>query len=121
MKKWFERDIKMVLDKIVRADNNDAWVEVRAKKIAPPEVSAQVLKKMKKTTEDYLGEPVTEAVITVHSLFQRLPAPGHQGCRPYGAGSKRIINEPTAAAWPLAWKKEGNRKVAVYDLRAGAL
>ena len=116
-----QRDIKMVPYKIVRADNNDAWVEVRAKKIAPPEVSAQVLKKMKKTAEDYLGEPVTEAVITVPAYFNDSQRQATKDAgRIAGLEVKRIINEPTAAALAFGMdKKEGDRKVAVYDLGGG--
>jgi molecular chaperone DnaK len=116
-----QRDIKMVPYKIVRADNNDAWVEVRGKKIAPPEVSAQVLKKMKKTAEDYLGEPVTEAVITVPAYFNDSQRQATKDAgRIAGLEVKRIINEPTAAALAFGMdKKEGDRKVAVYDLGGG--
>ncbi|GAB1720846.1 MAG: Heat shock protein Hsp70 [Nitrosospira sp.] len=116
-----QRDIKMVPYKIVKADNNDAWVEVRGKKIAPPEVSAQVLKKMKKTAEDYLGEPVTEAVITVPAYFNDSQRQATKDAgRIAGMEVKRIINEPTAAALAFGMdKKEGDRKVAVYDLGGG--
>jgi molecular chaperone DnaK len=116
-----QRDIKMVPYKIVKADNNDAWVEVRGKKIAPPEVSAQVLKKMKKTAEDYLGEPVTEAVITVPAYFNDSQRQATKDAgRIAGLEVKRIINEPTAAALAFGMdKKEGDRKVAVYDLGGG--
>jgi molecular chaperone DnaK len=78
-----QKDIALMPYKIVKADNGDAWVEVRGKKIAPPQVSAQVLKKMKKTAEDYLGEEVTEAVITVPAYFNDSAAPGDQGRRPH--------------------------------------
>ena len=116
-----QRDIKMVPYKIVKADNNDAWVEVRGKKIAPPEISAQVLKKMKKTAEDYLGEPVTEAVITVPAYFNDSQRQATKDAgRIAGLEVKRIINEPTAAALAFGMdKKEGDRKVAVYDLGGG--
>ncbi|MEK7302901.1 MAG: molecular chaperone DnaK, partial [Pseudomonadota bacterium] len=116
-----QRDIKMVPYSIIKADNNDAWVEVRGKKIAPPEVSAQVLMKMKKTAEDYLGEPVTEAVITVPAYFndKQRQATKDAG-RIAGLEVKRIINEPTAAALAFGMdKKEGDRKIAVYDLGGG--
>lgn len=116
-----QRDIKMVPYSIVRADNNDAWVEVRGKKIAPPEVSAQVLMKMKKTAEDYLGEPVTEAVITVPAYFNDSQRQATKDAgRIAGLEVKRIINEPTAAALAFGLdKKEGDRKIAVYDLGGG--
>jgi len=113
-----QRDIKMVPYSIVRADNNDAWVEVRGRKIAPPEISAQVLIKMKKTAEDYLGEPVSEAVITVPAYFNDSQRQATKDAgRIAGLEVKRIINEPTAAALAFGMdKKEGDRKIAVYDL-----
>lgn len=116
-----QRDIKMVPYNIIKADNNDAWVEVRDKKIAPPEISAQVLKKMKKTAEDYLGEPVIEAVITVPAYFNDSQRQATKDAgRIAGLEVKRIINEPTAAALAFGMdKKEGNRTVAVYDLGGG--
>ncbi|HLP81110.1 MAG TPA: molecular chaperone DnaK [Nitrosomonas sp.] len=116
-----QRDIKMVPYSIVKADNNDAWVEVRGKKIAPPEVSAQVLMKMKKTAEDYLGESVTEAVITVPAYFNDSQRQATKDAgRIAGLEVKRIINEPTAAALAFGLdKKEGDRKIAVYDLGGG--
>jgi molecular chaperone DnaK len=116
-----QRDIKMVPYSIVRADNSDAWVEVRGKKIAPPEVSAQVLMKMKKTAEDYLGETVTEAVITVPAYFNDSQRQATKDAgRIAGLEVKRIINEPTAAALAFGLdKKEGDRKIAVYDLGGG--
>lgn len=116
-----QRDIKMVPYTIVKADNNDAWVEVRGKKIAPPEVSAQVLLKMKKTAEDYLGESVTEAVITVPAYFNDSQRQATKDAgRIAGLEVKRIINEPTAAALAFGLdKKEGDRKIAVYDLGGG--
>ncbi len=116
-----QRDIKMVPYSIIKADNNDAWVEVRGKKIAPPEVSAQVLMKMKKTAEDYLGEPVTEAVITVPAYFNDSQRQATKDAgRIAGLEVKRIINEPTAAALAFGLdKKEGDRKIAVYDLGGG--
>ena len=116
-----QKDIKMVPYSIIKADNNDAWVEVRGQKIAPPEISAQVLIKMKKTAEDYLGEPVTEAVITVPAYFNDSQRQATKDAgRIAGLEVKRIINEPTAAALAFGMdKKEGNRKVAVYDLGGG--
>ncbi|OUD14403.1 molecular chaperone DnaK [Thioflexithrix psekupsensis] len=116
-----QRDINMVPYKIVGADNGDAWVEVKGKKMAPPEVSARVLMKMKKTAEDYLGEPVTEAVITVPAYFNDSQRQATKDAgRIAGLDVKRIINEPTAAA--LAYgldKKRGDAKIAVYDLGGG--
>ncbi len=116
-----QKDIDMVPYKIVRADNNDAWIEVRGRKIAPPEISAQVLMKMKKTAEDYLGEPVTEAVITVPAYFNDSQRQATKDAgRIAGLEVKRIINEPTAAALAFGLdKKEGDRKIAVYDLGGG--
>lgn len=116
-----QRDIKMVPYSIVRADNNDAWVEVRGRKIAPPEISAQVLIKMKKTAEDYLGESVSEAVITVPAYFNDSQRQATKDAgRIAGLEVKRIINEPTAAALAFGMdKKEGDRKIAVYDLGGG--
>lgn len=116
-----QKDIKMVPYKIVRADNGDAWVEIRGRRIAPPEVSAQVLMKMKKTAEDYLGEPVTEAVITVPAYFNDSQRQATKDAgRIAGLEVKRIINEPTAAALAFGLdKKEGDRKIAVYDLGGG--
>ncbi|WP_350282464.1 molecular chaperone DnaK [Nitrosomonas sp.] len=116
-----QKDISMTPYKIVRADNNDAWIEVRGRKIAPPEVSAQVLMKMKKTAEDYLGEPVTEAVITVPAYFNDSQRQATKDAgRIAGLEVKRIINEPTAAALAFGLdKKEGDRKIAVYDLGGG--
>jgi len=115
------RDAGMVPYNIARADNGDAWIEVNGKKMAPPEISARVLMKMKKTAEDYLGEPVTEAVITVPAYFndsqrQATKAAG----RIAGLEVKRIINEPTAAALAYGMdKKRGDSKIAVYDLGGG--
>jgi len=116
-----QKDISMTPYKIVRADNNDAWIEARGRKIAPPEVSAQVLMKMKKTAEDYLGEPVTEAVITVPAYFNDSQRQATKDAgRIAGLEVKRIINEPTAAALAFGLdKKEGDRKIAVYDLGGG--
>ena len=116
-----QRDIKMVPYKIVRADNGDAWVEVQGKKMAPPEISARVLMKMKKTAEDYLGEPVTEAVITVPAYFNDSQRQATKDAgRIAGLEVKRIINEPTAAALAYGLDKQGgDRKIAVYDLGGG--
>ncbi len=119
--KEVQKDIKLVPYKIIKADNGDAWVEVRGKKMAPPEISARVLQKMKKTAEDYLGETVTEAVITVPAYFNDSQRQATKDAgRIAGLEVKRIINEPTAAA--LAYgldKKRGDRKIAVYDLGGG--
>ncbi len=119
--KEVQKDIGLMPYKIIKADNNDAWVEVRGKKIAPPEISAQVLIKMKKTAEDYLGEPVTEAVITVPAYFNDSQRQATKDAgRIAGLEVKRIINEPTAAALAFGMdKKEGDRKIAVYDLGGG--
>ena len=116
-----QKAIKLVPYKIVQAQNGDAWVEVRGKKMAPPEISAQVLMKMKKTAEDYLGEPVTEAVITVPAYFNDSQRQATKDAgRIAGLDVKRIINEPTAAALAFGMdKKEGDRKIAVYDLGGG--
>ena len=116
-----QRDIKMVPYKIVAADNGDAWVEANGKKMAPPEVSARVLMKMKKTAEEYLGEDVTEAVITVPAYFNDSQRQATKDAgKIAGLDVKRIINEPTAAA--LAYgldKKRGDSKLAVFDLGGG--
>ncbi|HWQ37373.1 MAG TPA: molecular chaperone DnaK [Burkholderiales bacterium] len=119
--KEVQKAIKHVPYKIVEAPNGDAWIEVRGKKMAPPEVSAQVLIKMKKTAEDYLGEPVTEAVITVPAYFNDSQRQATKDAgRIAGLEVKRIINEPTAAALAFGMdKKKGNRKIAVYDLGGG--
>ncbi|MFN3593189.1 MAG: molecular chaperone DnaK [Thiobacillaceae bacterium] len=116
-----QKDIGLVPYKIVRADNGDAWVEVRGKKLAPPQISAEVLKKMKKTAEDYLGEPVTEAVITVPAYFNDSQRQATKDAgRIAGLEVKRIINEPTAAALAYGMdKKRGDQKIAVYDLGGG--
>jgi molecular chaperone DnaK len=116
-----QRDIKMVPYKIARADNGDAWVEVQGKKMAPPEISARVLMKMKKTAEDYLGEPVTEAVITVPAYFNDSQRQATKDAgRIAGLEVKRIINEPTAGALAYGLDKQGgDRKIAVYDLGGG--
>ncbi len=116
-----QKDIEMVPYKIVKADNGDAWVEVDGKKMAPPEISARVLQKMKKTAEDYLGEEVTEAVITVPAYFNDSQRQATKDAgRIAGLDVKRIINEPTAAALAYGMdKKGGDRKIAVYDLGGG--
>src|SRR5881227_1293693 len=120
--KEVQKDIALMPYKIVRADNGDAWVEMRGKKIAPPEISAEVLRKMKKTAEDYLGEAVTEAVITVPAYFNDSQRQATKDAgRIAGLDVKRIINEPTAAAlaFGLDKKEKGDRKIAVYDLGGG--
>jgi molecular chaperone DnaK len=116
-----QRDIKMVPYKVSRADNGDAWVEVQGKKMAPPEISARVLMKMKKTAEDYLGEAVSEAVITVPAYFNDSQRQATKDAgRIAGLTVKRIINEPTAAALAYGLDKQGgDRKIAVYDLGGG--
>jgi molecular chaperone DnaK len=116
-----QKAIKLVPYNIIQAQNGDAWVEVRGKKMAPPEVSAQVLMKMKKTAEDYLGETVTEAVITVPAYFNDSQRQATKDAgRIAGLDVKRIINEPTAAALAFGMdKREGDRKIAVYDLGGG--
>src|SRR6201982_745420 len=120
--KEVQKDIDLMPFKIVKADNNDAWVEVRGKKIAPQEVSAQVLRKMKKTAEDYLGQEVTEAVITVPAYFNDSQRQATKDAgRIAGLEVKRIINEPTAAALAFGLDKaeKGDRKMAVFDLGGG--
>ncbi|PID49228.1 MAG: molecular chaperone DnaK [Proteobacteria bacterium] len=116
-----QKDIKLVPYKIVKADNGDAWVDVRGKKMAPPEVSARVLMKMKKTAEDYLGESVTEAVITVPAYFNDSQRQATKDAgKIAGLDVKRIINEPTAAALAYGMDKAaGDRKIVVYDLGGG--
>jgi len=116
-----QKDIGLVPYKIVKADNGDAWVEVNGKKQAPPQISAEVLKKMKKTAEDYLGETVTEAVVTVPAYFNDAQRQATKDAgRIAGLDVKRIINEPTAAALAFGLdKKEGDRTIAVYDLGGG--
>src|SRR6201998_628020 len=118
-----QRDVKMVPYKIARAENGDAWVEVQGKNMAPPEVSARVLMKMKKTAEDYLGEAVTEAVITVPAYFNDSQRQATKDAgRIAGLTVKRIINEPTAAALAYGLDKQGGgRKIAVYELGGGTL
>jgi molecular chaperone DnaK len=119
--KMVQKDIAMVPFSIIKAKNGDAWVKVRDKEISAPEVSAQVLMKMKKTAEDYLGEPVTEAVITVPAYFNDSQRQATKDAgRIAGLEVKRIINEPTAAALAFGLdKQEGDRKIAVYDLGGG--
>jgi molecular chaperone DnaK len=119
--KEVQKDIGLMPFKILKADNGDAWVEVRGKKIAPPQVSAEVLRKMKKTAEDYLGEEVTEAVITVPAYFNDSQRQATKDAgRIAGLEVKRIINEPTAAALAFGMdKKQGDKKIAVYDLGGG--
>ncbi|MCM2367553.1 MULTISPECIES: molecular chaperone DnaK [Proteus] len=116
-----QRDVAIMPYKIVNADNGDAWIEVRNDKMAPPQVSAEVLKKMKKTAEDYLGEAVTEAVITVPAYFNDAQRQATKDAgRIAGLEVKRIINEPTAAALAYGLDREvGNRTIAVYDLGGG--
>jgi len=116
-----QRDIKMVSYKIVRADNGDAWVEAQGKKMAPPEISARVLMKMKKTAEDYLGEKVEQAVITVPAYFNDAQRQATKDAgKIAGLEVLRIINEPTAAALAYGLDKQGgDRKIAVYDLGGG--
>ena len=120
--KEVQKDIDLMPFSIVAADNGDAWVEVRGKKMAPPQVSAEVLRKMKKTAEDYLGEPVTEAVITVPAYFNDSQRQATKDAgRIAGLEVKRIINEPTAAALAFGLDKhgKGDRKIAVFDLGGG--
>ncbi|HNR82524.1 molecular chaperone DnaK [Ottowia sp.] len=120
--KEVQKDIDLMPFKIVKADNGDAWVEVRGQKLAPPQISAEVLRKMKKTAEDYLGEEVTEAVITVPAYFNDSQRQATKDAgRIAGLDVKRIINEPTAAALAFGLDKQdkGDRKIAVYDLGGG--
>jgi molecular chaperone DnaK len=119
--KEVQKDIDLMPFSIVKADNGDAWVQVRDKKMAPPQVSAEVLRKMKKTAEDYLGEEVTEAVITVPAYFNDSQRQATKDAgRIAGLEVKRIINEPTAAAISFGLdKQEGDRKIAVFDLGGG--
>ncbi|MEF7615984.1 molecular chaperone DnaK [Aquincola sp. MAHUQ-54] len=120
--KEVQKDIDLMPYSITAADNGDAWVEVRGKKLAPPQVSAEVLRKMKKTAEDYLGEEVTEAVITVPAYFNDSQRQATKDAgRIAGLDVKRIINEPTAAALAFGLDKhgKGDRKIAVYDLGGG--
>ncbi|MGE3678410.1 MAG: molecular chaperone DnaK [Burkholderiales bacterium] len=120
--KEVQKDLELMPYRIVKADNGDAWVEVRGKKIAPPQVSAEVLRKMKKTAEDYLGEEVTEAVITVPAYFNDSQRQATKDAgRIAGLEVKRIINEPTAAALAYGMDKhgKGDSKIAVFDLGGG--
>ena len=120
--KEVQKDIDLMPYTIAAADNGDAWVEVRGKKLAPPQVSAEILRKMKKTAEDYLGEEVTEAVITVPAYFNDAQRQATKDAgRIAGLDVKRIINEPTAAALAFGLDKhgKGDRKIAVYDLGGG--
>ncbi|MBY4897315.1 molecular chaperone DnaK [Cupriavidus sp. AU9028] len=120
--KEVQKDIGLMPYSIVKADNGDAWVSARDQKLAPPQVSAEVLRKMKKTAEDYLGEPVTEAVITVPAYFNDAQRQATKDAgRIAGLEVKRIINEPTAAALAFGMDKseKGDRKIAVYDLGGG--
>ncbi|WP_259371700.1 molecular chaperone DnaK [Rubrivivax albus] len=120
--KEVQKDIDLMPYTIAAADNGDAWVEVRGKKLAPPQVSAEILRKMKKTAEDYLGEEVTEAVITVPAYFNDAQRQATKDAgRIAGLEVKRIINEPTAAALAFGLDKhgKGDRKIAVFDLGGG--
>ncbi len=119
--KEVQKDINLMPYSIVKAENGDAWVDVRGKRMAPPQISAEVLRKMKKTAEDYLGEEVTEAVITVPAYFNDSQRQATKDAgRIAGLEVKRIINEPTAAALAFGLdKQEGDRKIAVYDLGGG--
>ena len=120
--KEVQKDIGLMPFRIIKADNGDAWVEVRGKKVAPQQVSAEVLRKMKKTAEDYLGEEVTEAVITVPAYFNDSQRQATKDAgRIAGLDVKRIINEPTAAALAFGLDKQGKKdsKIAVYDLGGG--
>ena len=116
-----QRDIKLVPYKIVKADNGDAWIEAKGKKMASPEVSARILQKMKKTAEEYLGYEVTEAVITVPAYFNDSQRQATKDAgRIAGLDVKRIINEPTAAALAYGMdKNRGDSKIVVYDLGGG--
>jgi len=120
--KEVQKDINLMPYAIVKADNGDAWVESRGRKLAPPQVSAEVLRKMKKTAEDYLGEDVTEAVITVPAYFNDAQRQATKDAgRIAGLEVKRIINEPTAAALAFGLDKQSkhDRKIAVFDLGGG--
>ncbi len=119
--KEVQKDIDLMPFKIMKASNGDAWISARDKQLAPPQISAEVLRKMKKTAEDYLGEEVTEAVITVPAYFNDSQRQATKDAgRIAGLEVKRIINEPTAAALAFGMdKKEGDRKIAVYDLGGG--
>jgi len=120
--KEVQKDIGLMPFQIIQGDNGDAWINVRDKKLAPPQISAEVLRKMKKTAEDYLGEPVTEAVITVPAYFNDAQRQATKDAgRIAGLDVKRIINEPTAAALAFGMDKtqSGDRKIAIYDLGGG--
>ncbi len=119
--KVVQKDIDMVPYKIAEAKNGDAWIDVKGQKLAPPQISAEVLKKMKKTAEDYLGETVSEAVITVPAYFDDSQRQATKDAgRIAGLDVKRIINEPTAAALAYGMDKHrGDSKIAVYDLGGG--
>ncbi|MBW6494974.1 MAG: Hsp70 family protein, partial [Burkholderiaceae bacterium] len=120
--KAVQKDIQLMPYKIIQADNSDAWIEVRDKKLAPPQISAEILRKMKKTAEDYLGEEVTEAVITVPAYFNDSQRQATKDAgKIAGLEVKRIINEPTAAALAFGLDKESSkdRKIVVYDLGGG--
>ncbi|VAW69946.1 Chaperone protein DnaK, partial [hydrothermal vent metagenome] len=117
-----QRDIKLVPYKIIKADNGDAWIETRGEKMAPPEVSARILQKMKKTAEEFLGEEVTEAVVTVPAYFNDSQRQATKDAgKIAGLDVKRIINEPTAAAlaYGMDKKLKGDSTIAVYDLGGG--
>src|SRR5688500_3531231 len=118
--KEVQKDIGLMPYKIVRADNGDAWVEIRGKKVAPPQVSAEILRKMKKTDEDYLGEDVSETVITVPAEFNASQRQATKDAgRIAGLEVKRIINEPTAAALAFGLDKSNDHIIAVYDFGGG--
>jgi molecular chaperone DnaK len=118
--KEVHKDIALMPYKIVKHDNGDAWVDVRGKKIAPSQVSAEILRKMKKTAEDYLGEEVTEAVITVPAYFNDSQRQATKDAgRVAGLNVLRIINEPTAASLAYGMDKKGEEKIAVFDLGGG--
>ena len=120
VEKEVQKDINLMPYTIAAADNGDAWVEVRGKKMAPPQVSAEVLRKMKKTAEDYLGEAVTEAVITVPAYFNDAQRQATKDAgRIAGLEVKRIINEPTAAALAYGLDKKSNERILVFDLGGG--
>src|SRR6056297_2888067 len=115
-----QKDIKMVPYQIVGAPNGDAWIDVKGEKLAPPQVSAEVLKKMKRTAEEYLGEPVTEAVITVPAYFDDSQRQATKDAgKIAGLEVKRIINEPTAAALAYGFDKKKGQQAVVYDLGGG--
>ncbi len=116
-----KKDIDLMPYTIAKADNGDAWVEIKGEKMAPPQISAEILRKMKKTAEDYLGEEIKEAVVTVPAYFNDSQRQATKDAgRIAGLEVKRIINEPTAAALAFGLdKKEGDRKIAVYDLGGG--